>query len=467
MDPASTPRIDRIDHFNPSIHGPRVGQALQEWLRYLELFYRANYLHQAPPAHLKEADLPTYKDQAKRDVLLWAIGPHVQDDIETKLQDPTANEVSFADVATVLKKAYKPASAPHRALRELHLLKQEPDEDIGLFLRRCRKVAERCGLEEPCTKCSQCTSGCLAKHLAKFQAIEGASSTTVRMNAVDQAWSYDTLVAKGRTLEDASTFAADAQHGGSNNANLGTVHKVGAYSRSKRNQAHLRRPTETPTQKHLDGRSGCYGCGERHGGPRQTMCPAYGTTCASCGKIGHYAKVCLGGRRVHTMSMTCPQPTPAPHHALPHQAIVDHSDPEGQSRHALTVASAVMHRDPSMGHIFTVSHPMPAQPGGAAPQLRVSLGRSSFLAPPDTGADLNVVPLRLLSHHDAQSIRPAAMTIIPFGAAPFRALGKLQADTIVGDRIASSVWYVVDDSKTTRPITPLIGCSTALDLGVV
>eukprot|EP00095_Tigriopus_kingsejongensis_P010505 maker-scaffold376_size191502-snap-gene-0.26 protein:Tk10505 transcript:maker-scaffold376_size191502-snap-gene-0.26-mRNA-1 annotation:"hypothetical protein BRAFLDRAFT_67461" len=107
------PRSDQIHPFVPEDPGPCVGQALQEWLRFFELFYRANYLSRPSPPDLEAAALSAFKDQAKRDVLLWAVGPFVQDDLELKITNPTAETVTFVQVTNALRKAFRPVSAPH------------------------------------------------------------------------------------------------------------------------------------------------------------------------------------------------------------------------------------------------------------------------------------------------------------------------------------------------------------------
>ena len=62
------------------------------------------------------------------------------------------------------------------------------------------------------------------------------------------------------------------------------------------------RAGEAEPTRHTYQRHPCKYCGGSHV-PRQ--CPAYGKTCTSCGKIGHFQKVCITkrNRTVHEVEI--------------------------------------------------------------------------------------------------------------------------------------------------------------------
>lgn len=213
-----------------------------------------------------------------------------------------------------------------------------------------------------------------------------------------------------------------------------TVQRIGgAYSK----QARLRGGFHGA---HAKQAKPCGYCGENHL-PGRRHCPAGKATCSKCSKFGHFASVCRSGN--------------APEQAIRSTRVDAHheSDNNGNPRssfyNVLAVASPLTH-------------------GGAPPPMAayILVGSAHIQAIVDTGAQANVLPLRLIGQDERRKLRATTITVRPFGSQEINPRGILHTDTTWRDSTIAAAWIVVDDKQLPRTIDPIISRSLAQDLGL-
>lgn len=103
-------------------------------------------------------------------------------------------------------------------------------------------------------------------------------------------------------------------------------------------------------------------------------------------------------------------------------------------------------------------HPMAAS---------ITVGSSSLTAIVDTGAQVNVCPLRAINSHDKKAMRSCSLSIRPFGSALIRPIGIATLRTSWHGKEIIADWLMVDDSHLDRPVDPIASKSIAVALGMI
>lgn len=106
--------------------------------------------------------------------------------------------------------------------------------------------------------------------------------------------------------------------------------------------------------------------------------------------------------------------------------------------------------------------------GGAPPAMAANIwvGTTRIQAIVYTGAQANVVPLRLIGLDNLERLKATSVTIRPFGSNEITPRGVLLVDTTWKSSTVSAKWIVIDDKPLPRIIDPIISRSRAQDLGL-
>ena len=256
---------------------------------------------------------------------------------------------------------------------------QQPGETFDDFLVSLRDLSKTCKF---------CTEECTRKNI-RDQIIEGLlEGDTVEDLLRERDLSLDTAISKCRAQEAARKQRADITSG----LDGAQIRVVG--NRQPEN------PTDRPQRP-------CAGCGyPPHPGGRQN-CPAFGLVCRKCRGIGHFGRVCQGGRK---SLRGAPRPPP---YVSPCTQVVQVDQPIDQHFPRVN-ASAV-------ADIFE-----------PAPTILIGMsalnGSCTFPVLPDSGADISVAGLAMLEclneHPDnllSSSVTPRAVngsTMSPIGKLP-------------------------------------------------
>ena len=95
-------------------------------------------------------------------------------------------------------------------------------------------------------------------------------------------------------------------------------------------------------------------------------------------------------------------------------------------------------------------------------QVEVAVRGKTIRATTDTGAEINVLPKRTAVKLKLP-LEKSRLRISPYGAKPFRVIGKYEGSIVFGDMVTTATWYVVNKKN----IEPLISGPTAERLGII
>ncbi|XP_031335480.1 uncharacterized protein K02A2.6-like [Photinus pyralis] len=152
--------------------------------------------------------------------------------------------------------------------------KQEENEVIDTFYTRLLKLSKTCSFTN-------------TNEEIKSQIIMKTKYTQLRKYGLTEQPSLDDLLARGRTIEATrkQLAAIEDEHK--------QIEKCNRMHQNK-NRSNTSQKNRNPDQnRDHQIQSKCKNCGGTwHTNGRQS-CPAYQLNCRSCGKIGHFAKVCM------------------------------------------------------------------------------------------------------------------------------------------------------------------------------
>ena len=151
------------------------------------------------------------------------------------------------------------------------MLAQQDGESIDKFVTRLRESAARCQFHDTSRE-------------IKDQIVQKCISERLRRKALREDPSLEALLRGARAMELSNAQAAIME----DEANMNRIRKRGKYSSQGK--------ADNGANKQKDGEKKsklCYSCGEifPHKGGRKN-CPAFGKECDTCGKKGHFARLC-------------------------------------------------------------------------------------------------------------------------------------------------------------------------------
>ena len=259
------------------------------------------------------------KDQTILDEL-W----HCQSKPLRSLMQAEASVDSLDTEAKLLEKIKSLAvvtlhSAVH--LVELRNLVKGQHEPIRKFVARARNIANSCNLSKKCGSCSHDVS--FLDETVFGVVLAGLNDPNIQQKILSLA-AMKTI----KTLEELITYVAAEESGYKDSANIGqSASTVGGV--------------RSTYMKEKDGRSKCMNCGglkHGNGGPedRAKFCPAYGKTCAKCGRKNHLTRVCQSKSKIAAVKDQHPTPN------------TDPDDPSNASMNFFGIkVTANIHRPPS------------------------------------------------------------------------------------------------------------------------
>lgn len=228
---------------------------------------------------------PTYATKSPKEIvnyiLLW-LGPQGIEIFDTLKFDQPEDEENPERVWDAFLSYFEPKSNFRLARFQLQEITQNPSESTDSFVTKLKVQARKCNF----------TDNAHLEDTLVDQIIKGTAHENVRRKLLNLDPTKLTL---DSALDVARTYEATSTQMQSFNKTIGEIRNrstKGASSRSKsRNRTNHRNHQDRG--KSLQRGDKCMFCGTQPTHPRD-QCPARDDDCKSCGKVGHWSRVCQG-----------------------------------------------------------------------------------------------------------------------------------------------------------------------------
>ena len=274
----STPR-QRIKPERPTIEADSTDN---KWIIFKDAWTRYKQMAKLENVNDIRNELRSACSASVNEMLFNFVGP---DALNTATEDQLLEYVKSVAIRTVHPEVYR---------QQFFAMKQSDGETVTCFISRLKSQAMLCDFKRKCD-CpgTHCTTS-YSEDMIKSQAIAGlnnASHQTRILTEVSALKTLSQLIERLLTLESTARAASHFQPFDVQPATQIAPIKSD-YQKSK--STFSRRPTP-PSEKDKQQRlSKCIGCGRNRHANGRKQCPAQGQKCNNCGRINHFAAVCLG-----------------------------------------------------------------------------------------------------------------------------------------------------------------------------
>lgn len=308
----SDPRVKNHLYFDPNEHPEYTLKAFEEFIQTFELRYNAQFPD--PPKISMDAAIERWKvanikaenpnlrpnleqyDQIRdewwsKDKVSKLLGMFSSDRLysDWKALEPDERirgNITWQNFTQRMKDFYKPTE--NQTLQNYHFraINQSDDETFTAFCNRVTKEAKHCNFN-----CENRT--CTAEETAiRDQISIGTREQSIRQEALKKSWDLKNLRKEGMQMESAARGGAEMSGE--------AVNRLGKYSYAniKKSKAVEKGP------QYNQQRRTCYNCGYSVTGSiikHKEQCAARLSKCNNYYKIGHFAKVCKGGRNLRSI----------------------------------------------------------------------------------------------------------------------------------------------------------------------
>lgn len=421
-----------------------VGSRWERWLKRFDIFLRAT---------------KTTNDEQKKFMLLHYMGEDAYDIYDSLPGKP--QEETYTSVSEALTNHFKGSINTDFEIFTFRQAVQGPSETIEAYYERLLKLSKNCEFSDLDKEIkSQIICHTSDKRLRKFALRESPTLETLLKQAKGyQATDSQALQMEGskpsipeetinRTFHSKSKFTQSNRPRLKHQPGLGSQQPSGSVSprASGSNQARLTgqnnryRPT---TQDCQEAQSAlCYFCGRSwpHAGGR-LKCPAYGKSCVSCGKRGHFANVCNSSTGAHTRSNG--------HTAQTNQLLTSEVGPDSTST--------------SDGEIFTVSVNSISR-NSNTPKVVVMVNGKNLPFTLDTGASVNIISSETLKKSAIEhKLSQTRTNIYSYGTTTSLPIAGCFEASLTKDVVSTQATiYVIEGTADS-----LLSYESALQLGLI
>ena len=386
--------------FDPLSDPTSLGQRWKTWKRRFEVYVTALDIQNA---------------KQKRALLLYQVGEATQTIFDTLADTGEDYETAM----TKLNEYFTPKKNVDYEIFKFRTTTQNAGETIDQYTTRLRKLAANCEFPD------------MEREL-KSTIIQNCLSKRLRRIALRDDLSLDNLLAKARSIEASETQASGMEQFANETTNR-LVSRKQYYQPPAPPNPKPPAPPNPPTTK-------CRNCGLAW--PHTDRpCPAKGQTCNKCGKLNHFAHVC--------MSRTVPPAT---------NSGANQSKSQFRVRQVETIESS----DSSDEYLYTLGNPA----GSKTPVTSVLINSVPIKMMIDTGASTDIIDehsFEEIKRHSDVPLQPPTKRIFAYGSESQLAVcGQFTANLAVDSKNVCSTLHVIQGNYGS-----LLSYKTASSLGLV
>lgn len=369
---------------------------------------------------------------ARKAALLLTYGGDELNDIVDSIPEaaltPGEGENEYDKLVDAVAEVFNPATNTEFQRYTFRHTNQTSD-NINDFYSTLKQIAETCNFGERKDEeiKSQLIAGC--KHPRVRQ--KGLSDSTVTLQRLlEFARTLELTEAHAKVIEGSTAHSVSAI--GKNNSHRRTRHPQ--YQQKKWNHRNQPRSSgSSQTCRH------CGGAWPHKGG--QTKCPAFGKSCSKCGKLNHFACVCLS----------------RPSQNQSNASVSDNVDESHSS--IASIANASANADPGDDYVFATK---PVHP--TLPSFKINFGEMEIVALADSGSTVNILSTETYKTLRVnRDLERTDTNVFPYNSSTaLKILGTFNANVSHGDNTVIAKFHVVPGNAC-----PIISWETSQQLGLL
>ena len=271
-------KVIRLDKFDVSPSDPEGTKLWKLWYRNFQYFLASISSHTPD----------------KLEVLYLYIG--------TKTADVIEGCATYEDAIKLLESAYvKPPNEIH-ARHLLHSRIQRSDESIDNYLLALNRLASDCSFKDVSAKLYR-------EESVRDSFIRGLRSPAIRARLLENSsLDLSNAIQQARSLEQAQLRSESYLSSSSDLPAMSAAAGINVMrAQEHENETEMMTLAAAKPRPFSSKKSSCFNCGGlRHLNDNRQLCPAKDSVCRTCGKLGHYAKVCKSGRSTSSSAAFLP-----------------------------------------------------------------------------------------------------------------------------------------------------------------
>lgn len=250
------------------------------WRRYKEMTKLVD------PQEIRN-ELRSACDLAVNEMLFNFVGPNA---LHTSTEEELLAHIKSVAVKTVHPEVYR---------QQFFSMRQSDGESITRFISRLKSQAMLCDFVRKCDCPNDTCRTSYSEDMIMSQVITGLYNSSHQNRVLSEMSTIRTLPQMTERLLTLESTAQATNHfkpdfSDTSSADVNAVRSQ--YQRNKYKDSRPKPPALSTQLKTQPQQDKCRGCGRNRHTKGRDQCPAQGQTCNNCGKLNHFANVCMSSK---------------------------------------------------------------------------------------------------------------------------------------------------------------------------